>query len=219
MRKFLYLFLFLVLFIWFFINTFPVDTIFGHFLNKYNIKYGKIAGNLLKVKITDIQYQNIRVPQVYIIPHFLKLRLKIQVDKSAVIFLNFNKTASVYLENLTLEKYQINPQIYGKVGGKTEIFLRKNYIQLDGNLSINIREIKTYGIKNLKIVSKLSKENRDTSVDANISGSSINGRFRGKLIIPAKNIYNTKLKGQFEGTLYGSSIKQSISIEPLKYVR
>ncbi|NPA51909.1 MAG: hypothetical protein GXO22_03350 [Aquificae bacterium] len=217
MRKLLYIILFVVLFIWFFIYTFPVDIVIGHYLNKYNINYKNISGNLLQIKIEEVSYSNFKASNIVITPRILEINIDINRQIKAKI--KPNKTVIINAKDIKLEDYQIEPILYGKLRTQLKVFIDQKFITLDGNFVLNIREFKTYGLTNLNIDTKLTKKEKSTKVDSTLTGSTINGKFNGELIIPAQNIYNTKITGLFEGKLYGNTIRQQITINPFKYLR
>ncbi len=216
-RKLIYFLLFIVLFFVFFVLTFPVDRVLGYYLTRNSVKYEKIEGNLLKAEIYGITYKNFHVERLIL--KLVPFRLLITDKKSIRISITPDKKVKIKTKNLSLENYQIKPVVYGKADTDLSIVLGNKYIQTSGSINLFIKNLTMFSIKNTKVKAILEKEEKGSKVLADISGSTVSGRFKGKIIIPAYNIMKTRLKGKFKGKLFGSEVDQKIDIVLYKFMR
>ncbi len=216
MRKIFYLLLFLFTFFFFLVATFPVDAVVGHYLNRYNVKYGYISGNLLSFYITDIRYGDFYVERINVSLKAIKLHIKI--DNSALIYIYPNREVSVYFKDTDIGKYQTNPLLLGSINGSINLKI-ENYIKAKGKLTIRIEELKNFGIRNILVNAKLKEFDRGSKVSADIRGNSINGVFKGEILIPSKNILDASINGLFNGTFYGNKVNQKLSLKIKNFVR
>ncbi len=216
MRKLFYLFVFIFSFLFFLVITFPVSTVLSFYLNKYGIKYEKIEGNLLKFHITGLQYQNFYVRRIDASLSFKGL--KINVNGSTNVYLFPVKRVDIHFKNAELDSFQQKPVISGTLTGKLSLYLSKS-VKIDGYLKIDLREVKTFGIKGIMIDANLKPSEKGSHIEAKVRGTNINGVFKGDITIPSKRIVDTTIKGTFEGTFYRSKIKQKINVKLANFMR
>jgi hypothetical protein len=210
MKKIFYFFLFLIVFFVFFVYTFPATAVASYYLNKYNIGYKSINGNLLELEIEGINYQNFKIDHLTLKPHFTNLKLIL--DKDNYIQIDISKKIKITLKKVRLEDFQIKPTVSGSFSGNLDIELKK-YILADGKSSVFLEEIKPVGLKNIQTKLKFSENKDKTDILAKINSQNINGNFKGYAKIPLNNFYAGVIVGNFNGKLFGSNTNQKIEIK------
>ncbi len=210
MKKLIYILIFFVFFLVFFLYTFPATAVASYYLNKYNIDYKSIQGNLFELKIDGINYQNFKIEHLTLKPSFTNL--KIILDKNNYIQVDLNKNIKLNINRIRLEDFQKKVMIAGTFSGQINIKLKK-YVLADGKSSIFLENIRPIGFKNIQTKIKFS-ENRDkTDIIAKINSQDINGTFNGFAKIPVNNFYAGEIVGNFNGKLFGAKSNQKIKIK------
>lgn len=200
---------FLVSFFIFFIYTFPSREVFGKYLSKYGIKYDSISGNLLKTKIKGLTYDNfVKIDDIAFSNKFYKMEFLINKKQKLSVF-PLEKEAKLKFKNLEINKY--TNKISGTLNLKGKIFIKDNYILSNLNGDSFLRTLPVPIVKDIKVSLKTMAKEKENKIKAKIFSSNITGEFNGVALIPI-NIQNATLKGNFEGKLYGSKIKQNISL-------
>ncbi len=214
MKKIIYFFVFIIGFLITFVSTFPAKTVLGYFLTKNNINYSKIEGNILNLKVYDIEFGNIYIPSVTIENNFVKVISRINMEN--YLDLDFVKRkAKLKLTELQLEKYQKKPEVEGIVSTSIKLRKKQDYIVTRGNGNLLIKKLPLPTFNNTEISWKLSPEDSYSKVTATLKGKNIDGTFNGRLIIPINDTKNIRIKGMFTGKVFGNSVKQEININPL----
>ncbi len=210
MKKLLYLLIFIISFLVFFVWTFPADKIVIYYLNKYDIQYESVEGNLFKLKIENLEYKQLLIPELLIKTSFLKINILIPENNKIVI--DINRNIFLNLKDLELENLQKKPILFGNAKGNAKVSIKK-YILADGNIDILIKKYQPYNIRNMKVHLKMKKSNEKTKLNIKINSPNINGVFIGYAKIPIRNVYEGIIEGDFEGKIFGSVSSQHIRIK------
>ncbi len=216
MKKLFYILIFMIGFVVFFIYTFPAPAVVSYFLNKYNVEFKSVQGNLLELKIEKIKYQNFKIDHLTVKPSFLNINLVL--DKDNYIQIDVSKNIKVRMKKIRLEDFQVKPLVSGTFGGNIDIKLKK-YVLADGKSSIFLEKINPIGFRNIQTKIKFSEDKEKTNVLAKINSQDINGSFKGYAKIPVDNFYAGEIVGNFNGKLFGSKSNQKINIKIGRFLK
>jgi len=211
-KKAFYILLFAAGFLIGFIYTFPAQSVVGYFLSKKGVSYSRIEGNLLHLKVKDLTYGNIYLPELRL--DISLFSLKFTVDKGN--FLDFNfllRKGLLKLEDLNLEKYQKRKEITGLLSGDVHFRLKDSFVAGKGEMKLYLTQFRGFKTGRVEVDAKLKPEERYTLVDAVIKGGSINGIFKGRLKINVKNPDKTEIEGQFNGELFGRKMNEKLKLK------
>ncbi len=216
MKKLSYILVFLISFFLAFVFTFPAKTAVSYILTKNHINYSKIQGDIFNLRVYDLEVENIYIPVVYIDNNLVKITIYTDPENYLDIDL-FKRKAKLKLTELKLENYQKKPQITGQISTSIKFTSVDNFIVSKGNGNLLLRKFPLFNIGSIQVRWKLKPEDNKSKVNADITGKNISGTFKGYLILPIKDRNNIRLKGNFEGRVFGRHVKQIININPLLF--
>jgi len=199
--------------------SFPLKTIILRLFTENNVQFKEIKGNSFNVVIKGIEKDNLHIPELTIKNVYFLQEILLD-NQNKVIVKPIQKTAHIQLKNFVSEKYLKNGSVKFDIDkADINLYLIDRYLVMNGKGNIKLKGIEGFDIGSINIDVKLqdNKEEKFTSLEANINGNMVKGTFTGKLIIDLKDKNNSYIEGKFVGKFLKQPIEKEIKY-PLKNI-
>ncbi len=214
LNRFRYFWLFAIAFILTFILTFPTEEIVIYFLEKNKIKYSDVKGNFFHIEIKDIKYRSLKINKLEINNYLIKINFILKKDN--YISLNsITRNVYFYFKDLRLKDFQEKTEIDGVLTAEGNLFIDGDLVKIDGKGNIKNFEITKFGFDQINIEWKSKGVKDGNYIDAKITGSMINGNFKGLVKVKLNDaVYiEGKFEGKFEDEPIATEIKEKFNLK------
>ncbi len=206
MRKlkiFILILIFLITFLW----TFPTKYLVSFILSSNNFLFSRIDGNLLNLKIEDLENKYVYVKNLSITNRLIYQEAKIKKNLK-ITYKPFVKNLIIEFNRFDTDRFVKDKNIISaKLDGKLKVFKEGDFKILEGDGKVILRKISIANLNGLRLEYNIRKNKDYSEIEAKLRGININGEFKGKILWKDKfNIY-----GSFTGRFLGQSINRKIN--------
>ncbi len=202
-KVFILTFIFLITLLW----TFPTKYLVSFILSSNNFLFSRIDGNLLNLKIKDLENKYVYIKDLSITNRLIYQEAKIKKNLK-ITYKPFVKNLLLEFNNFDTDRFMKDKNIFSaKLDGKLKVFKEGDFKILEGDGKVILRKISIANLNELRLEYNIKKNKDYSEIETKLRGININGEFKGKIVWKDK----FSIDGTFTGRFLGQSINRKIN--------